>query len=148
MFSHIRLFCYPMECSSPGSSVHGIFQARILEWVAISFSRGSSPPGGLFTTQPPLPQLLAVKGDKYFHNVSPLFSFLLLYFLSYIVLVNNPSIIPHFLSPVKHYPYSLYYLPPKMPLLLDTRNKVSNITWPWHPCPMVFTLEYKYPPTL
>ena len=34
----------PMDCSSPGFSVHGIFQARILEWVAISFSRGSSQP--------------------------------------------------------------------------------------------------------
>ena len=34
----------PMHCSPPGSSVHEIFQARILEWVAISFSRGSSPP--------------------------------------------------------------------------------------------------------
>ena len=33
-----------MDCSPPGSSVHGIFQARILEWVAISFSRGSSQP--------------------------------------------------------------------------------------------------------
>ena len=34
--------CDPMGCSLPGSSVHGIFQARVLEWVAISFSRGSS----------------------------------------------------------------------------------------------------------
>ena len=34
----------PMDCSLPGSSVHGIFQARILEWVAIPFSRGSSWP--------------------------------------------------------------------------------------------------------
>ena len=34
----------PMDCSPPGSSVHGISQARILEWVAISFSRGSSLP--------------------------------------------------------------------------------------------------------
>ena len=34
----------PMDCSSPGSSVHGIFQARILEWVAISSSRGFSWP--------------------------------------------------------------------------------------------------------
>ena len=34
----------PMDCSPPGSSVHGILQARILEWVAISFSRGSSRP--------------------------------------------------------------------------------------------------------
>ena len=33
-----------MDCSPPGSSVHEIFQARILDWVAISFSRGSSQP--------------------------------------------------------------------------------------------------------
>ena len=32
-----------MDCSLPDSSVHGIFQARILEWVAVSFSRGSCP---------------------------------------------------------------------------------------------------------
>ena len=32
--------CNPMDCSLPGSSVHGIFQARILEWAAIPFSRG------------------------------------------------------------------------------------------------------------
>ena len=37
-------FCNPMDCSPPGSSVHGIFQARILGWVAISFSRRSSLP--------------------------------------------------------------------------------------------------------
>ena len=36
--------CDPMDCSLPGSSVHGIFQARVLEWVAISFSRQSSRP--------------------------------------------------------------------------------------------------------
>ena len=44
----IALICVqllrPMDCSLPGSSAHGIFQARILEWVAISFSRGSSWP--------------------------------------------------------------------------------------------------------
>ena len=33
--------CDPMDCSPPGSSVHGILQSRILEWVAISFSGGS-----------------------------------------------------------------------------------------------------------
>ena len=37
-------FCHTMVCSLPGSSVHGIFQAKVLEWVAISFSRGSSWP--------------------------------------------------------------------------------------------------------
>ena len=36
--------CDPMDCSSPGSSVHGILQARILEWVAMPSSRGSSQP--------------------------------------------------------------------------------------------------------
>ena len=36
--------CKPMDCSLPGSSIHGIFKARILEWVAISFSRRSSRP--------------------------------------------------------------------------------------------------------
>ena len=54
--------CYPMDCSPPGSSVDGISQARILEWVAISFSRGyvrprdqihiSSLASGFFTTEP------------------------------------------------------------------------------------------------
>ena len=55
-----------MDCSLPGSSVHGILQARIVEWVAIPFSRGSSQPrdqcqslaslalsDGFFTTEPP-----------------------------------------------------------------------------------------------
>ena len=51
--------CNPVDCSPPGSSVHGILQARILEWVAIPFSRGFSQPrnrtlvsciaGGFFT---------------------------------------------------------------------------------------------------
>ena len=58
-----QTLCDPMDCSPPGSSVHGISQARILEWVAISFSRGSSWPrdrshvfalsGGFFTIEPP-----------------------------------------------------------------------------------------------
>ena len=34
-----------MDCSPPGSSVHGILQAKMLEWVAIPFSRGSPDPG-------------------------------------------------------------------------------------------------------
>ena len=36
--------CDPMDCSPPGSAFHGILQGRILEWVAILFSRGSSQP--------------------------------------------------------------------------------------------------------
>ena len=40
-----RLSCDPIDCRPPGSSVHGISQARMLEWVAFSFSRGSFWPG-------------------------------------------------------------------------------------------------------
>ena len=39
------ILCNPVDSSQPGSSVHGIFQARILDWLAISFSRRSSRPG-------------------------------------------------------------------------------------------------------
>ena len=46
LLSHVRLLCDPMNSSPPGSSVHEIFQARTLEWVAISFSRGMSPTQG------------------------------------------------------------------------------------------------------
>ena len=38
--------CDPMDCSPPGSSIHGILQAKVLEWVAISFSRGMFPTQG------------------------------------------------------------------------------------------------------
>ena len=57
--------CDSMDCSPPGSSVHGIFQARILEWAAISSSKGPSQPrdqtclscvtcvaSGFFTAEP------------------------------------------------------------------------------------------------
>ena len=36
--------CDPMDCRIPGSSVHGIFQARVLEWVAIAFSVNEAGP--------------------------------------------------------------------------------------------------------
>ena len=39
-----QTLCNPMDCRLPGFSIHGIFQARILERVAVSFSRGSSQP--------------------------------------------------------------------------------------------------------
>ena len=42
LLSRAQTICDPADCSSPGSSVHGLTQARILEWVAISFSRGST----------------------------------------------------------------------------------------------------------
>ena len=40
-----QTLCNTMDCSPPGSSVHGILQARMLEWVAMPSSRGSSDPG-------------------------------------------------------------------------------------------------------
>ena len=58
--SRVRL-CDPMDCGPPGSSVHGMLQARILEWVALSSFRGSisgiepvfpALTGGIFTTEP------------------------------------------------------------------------------------------------
>ena len=51
--SHVLTLCDPMDCSPPGLSIHGIFQARVLEWIAISFSRGSSWPRD--RTRPCLP---------------------------------------------------------------------------------------------
>ena len=64
VFSHyVQLFWNPMDCSLPGSSLQGTFQARILQWVAISSSKGSVPPrylalspalaGRFFTSEPP-----------------------------------------------------------------------------------------------
>ena len=60
--SCVQLFCKSLDCSPPGSSVHGIYQARILQWVAISFSRDLPNPGiepsapaltdGFFTSEP------------------------------------------------------------------------------------------------
>jgi len=68
-----------MECSLPGSSVHGISQGRILKWVAISFSRISSWPrdqtqvsciaGGFFTTREAIVTLLGEKKNLFL--VSP-----------------------------------------------------------------------------
>ena len=68
-------FCDPMDCSLLGSSVHGILQARILEWVAISLFRGSFQPrdqthiscfvSGFFITEPPgKPKVTQVVNDR------------------------------------------------------------------------------------
>ena len=48
VYVHAQLcptLCNPIDCSLPGSSVLGIFQARVLEWFAISYSRGTPDPG-------------------------------------------------------------------------------------------------------
>ena len=71
--------CYPMDCSLPGSSVHGISQARVLEWVAISFSKGSFQPrdqtlisclaGRFFTTESPGKPIRSLIRVKYQSSV-------------------------------------------------------------------------------
>ena len=72
--------CNPMECSLPVSSVHGISQGRILEWVAISFSRISSQPrdqtqvsciaDGFFTTREVIVTLLGEKKNLFLVSTS------------------------------------------------------------------------------
>ena len=74
MGCHVSNFCDPMDRSLPGSSVHGILQERILEWVAIPFSRRSfqlgikpeSPAlaGRFFTTEPPAKSIKAYEGSS------------------------------------------------------------------------------------
>ena len=81
--------CSPMDCSPPGSTVHGISQARIPDWDAISFSRGPSWPrdwthiscmaGGFFATEPPGKPLERTTGVHYI-MLSP---FLCIWKLSY-----------------------------------------------------------------
>ena len=78
LLSHVQLYD-TMDCSPPGSSVHGILQARILEWVAISFYKGSSQPrdwtcvfclaGGLLHNRQILYQMN--------HQVSPIIGYVL-----------------------------------------------------------------------
>ena len=60
--------CDPMDCSSPGSFVHGVLQARILKWVAISFSRESSWPSNQI-------RLSSISRDHIVHTVFKLFFF-------------------------------------------------------------------------
>ena len=85
-FSNVWLFADPMDCSQPGSSVHGFLQTRILEWGSMSSSRGSSQPrteptsplvqalvGRLFTTEPPEKPIMEL-----WVTVKPAYSFLML----------------------------------------------------------------------
>ena len=117
--------CDPMDCSLPGSSIHGIFQARILEWIAISFSRRSFWPrdwtqvpcivGRRFTVwatrevaewrqQPKKYILMCFDECIYLYNhyhksrfkIFPSFHEIVLY---------NLSIVPLCLAPKKHWPF-------------------------------------------
>ena len=97
--------CDPMDCSLPGSSVHRLFQARVLEWVAISFSRGSSQPRDwtwvchivgkcltIWATREP-PESSLTRSSPEIENVT---TYMLIFFKK-----NNlfiPSIIKHFIE--------------------------------------------------
>ena len=75
----VQLFCDPMDCSPPASSVQGILQARILEWLAVCYSRRSSQPWNptqvscmadrFFTSEPP-GTLQVVKMVNFMSSVS------------------------------------------------------------------------------
>lgn len=84
--------CDPMDCSPPGSSVHGILQARILEWVVISFSRGS-PPRDWTCISRIADDFLPLSHLK---NLSPTLVLFLLFYLSFFFkrLVNSGFKIP------------------------------------------------------
>ena len=108
--------CDPMDCSPPGSSVHGIFLARILEWVAMSSSKESSRPrdqtcvswdsctaGRFFTAEPPgKPTVVLILG-KYRSAVAKTFSSLLFFIRASVLLSFLSSalvgILPLFLFP-------------------------------------------------
>ena len=81
--SHVRLFGGTLNCNPPGSSLHGISPASILEWVAISYSRGSSQPrdqthiscvpsiaGRFFTTEPGKP-LIVYSDQQLYESPTP-----------------------------------------------------------------------------
>ena len=77
--SRVQL-CDPMNCSPPGSSIHGIFQARILEWVVMSSSSESSwpiepaslaLPGRFFTTAPPVKAPICLVYSQMGHSSIP-----------------------------------------------------------------------------
>ena len=89
------ILCDPMDCSLPGFSVHGIFQARIMEWVAISFSRRSSCPRDWT-------RVSRIVG-RHFHHLNLIFKISYSYHILrkvYRSLLPLIILLAHFLSPV------------------------------------------------
>ena len=82
--------CNPMDCNPPGSSVHGILQARILEWVAISASRGSSQPRDQTHAS-----YVSCIGKQVFYNKHHLGSLPTVTDLISVCCVSNRVILPH-----------------------------------------------------
>ena len=76
--------CDPMDCSLPGSSVSGVFQARILEWVAVPFSRESPDPG-----VQPVPLLPPALAGRFFTTSA---TWEVLYYTQYVLTETDPLI--------------------------------------------------------
>ena len=87
--SVILMLCNHVDCGPPGSSVCGILQARILEWVAMPSSRGSSRPrgqmdiscvsritGGFFATEPPEKPHFTTCCPAYYFEINPRYQFI------------------------------------------------------------------------
>jgi len=90
MSVHVQLcliFCDSMDYSPPGSSVHGIFQTRILEWVAISYSRGSS-------RDQTHDSCVSCIGRQILYQLRPLGSHIPMYhiYMNHIIFVHSSSI--------------------------------------------------------
>ena len=144
MLSHVWLWDL-MDCSPPGSSVHWILQARILEWITIPFSRGSSWPkdrtciscisciaGGFFTTVPP--------GSPWVtSNSFPILQLPYLYDLKrnvFSIKSSIPNQIPHFpsklLSHLPHIQMSSHWEPHSNEDFLDGSvlcHQKAEYTW-------------------
>ena len=116
-----------MDCSLPGSSVHGIIPARILEWIASSYSRASSWPrdwtciscssciaGRFFTTEPPGEPSGIIFFKKYIY----------IFFLNYEKHIKVNSIIPVFLVWIETI---IYFLEKLYPTLQSTGQEAKEM---------------------
>ena len=119
--------CDPVDCSPPGFSVHGILQVRILEWLAIPFSRGSSWPrdwshiscisGRFFTVRPTKEVPYSIYSCKIFAVFSVLYhiSVWLIYFIHsrlYLLILCPYLTSPPFPLPKKNFIFNiLHWLP-------------------------------------
>ena len=136
--------CDPMDCSPPGSSIHEIFQARVLEWVAISFSRGSSWPRDqtgspalwadpLLSEPPGEPLILLITKKKKKRKKSiGLFSFLLWYKIKGLSFQFSsvPQWCPTAIQPSHPLSTPSWLLPSIFPSIRVFSNESVLIRWP------------------
>ena len=128
---HVQLFCDPMNCRPPGS-VHGISQARILQWVAISFSSESSSPrdrshiccisGEFFTNEPVQFQSYSHSFTHLQHLFSMMFTVFIYGSFMFHSSYNNIKVFLQVL--LQHYPNFLL-LPPSREITLSSSSTSS-----------------------